>query len=206
MFFNFLSRYARNIKTPQNVTKFHDAYKWIETYVKAEEFDTAIHASHELLLKIKSGITYYTHAEKKVLTFASSNLEEVAKAAKAKAKMIDKELHSLYEWEVKVKKLIERTKDLKKKSEEKKRKKEQEIAIKEELAGINEALKKREYTEALFLAKKLATKHYDSAKATDTLERVQKIHQRYKLKEEREAEDKRLQERFFAEAGIKAPE
>ena len=61
---------------------FNEAINWVETYIKAEEYETAMMATRELILKVKSGITYYLDAEKKVATLATSNIEEVAKKAK----------------------------------------------------------------------------------------------------------------------------
>lgn len=92
---------------------FNEAFSWIETYVKAEEYETAIMATRELMLKVKSGITYYLDAEKKVATLASSNIEDIAKKAKQKAKIIEREMKSLHQLELKLVKLIERIEILK---------------------------------------------------------------------------------------------
>lgn len=104
---NFFRLFKFGRKDKNKVTAFIDAYRWIETYMKAGEYDTAIMAVRELLLKVKTGVTYYLNAQKKVSTLATSNIQEVAKAAKSKHKIIESELQSLHEWEEKLRKMIE---------------------------------------------------------------------------------------------------
>ncbi len=54
MFLNLFAQLKKKGKTSDSVTGFIDAYKWILTYNKAEEYETAIMACRELLLKVKS--------------------------------------------------------------------------------------------------------------------------------------------------------
>jgi hypothetical protein len=70
---------------------------WIETYIAAHEYDTAMIASRELLLKTKAGVTYYLSAEKKVKVLAISNIPAIAKASSIKLKEIRKNLKLLNE-------------------------------------------------------------------------------------------------------------
>ncbi|MFZ4461986.1 MAG: hypothetical protein ACOYN2_05820 [Patescibacteria group bacterium] len=63
------------------VTDFSDAYDWIVTYQKSEEYDNAIMAARELLLKIKTGITYFNSAERKIAVLAASNIPSISKTA-----------------------------------------------------------------------------------------------------------------------------
>lgn len=103
-FFSLFSHTKANSVTAVN--NFQDAYEWILTYKKAKQYHTAVMAARELLLKIKSGITYYVSAEKKIAVLASSNIENIAKTAKEKQKTIEKTLSTLYHWESKIHKLI----------------------------------------------------------------------------------------------------
>jgi hypothetical protein len=52
-------------KTSQQVRAFYDAVTAVETYLQAEEFETALLAAAEVMLKIKIQINYYINAEKK---------------------------------------------------------------------------------------------------------------------------------------------
>ncbi len=148
-------------------------------------------------------MNYYTNAEKKVITLASSNLEEVAEAAKGKLKLIANELKALYEWETKLRKLIEVSEELKAKRDERLFKEKRIAEIKAEIKLIDDHIRKRETPQALHLAKKLAAAYFESPAATDTLDRVQKLYDKTRSKEELGAEEIKRRDRFFREAGIK---
>lgn len=77
-------------------------------------------------------------------------------------------------------------------------------AIKSEIKVINEAIKKNEIVQALHIAKKLASVHFNSKIATDTLIRVQSLHdKRLSTKAIDDETLKKRFDRFFREAGIK---
>jgi hypothetical protein len=98
----------RQSKDASQVHDFKDAIAWIETYIAANEFDTGLIATRELLLKTKTEITFYIAAEKKVTVLASSNIPSVAKASTAKLKEIKKNLKALTERENTLRKNLEK--------------------------------------------------------------------------------------------------
>lgn len=198
-FFRFIT-FGR--KDKEKVTAFVDAYRWIETYMKAGEYDTAIMAVRELLLKVKTGITYYLNAQKKVATLASSNIQEVAKAAKAKNKIIDSELQSLHEWETKLRKIIQICEELKAKQTARLEQERIKGEIHLEVTNIKNHIKKQEISQAYHLAKKLLSSHHDSKEAIEILNKTQELYGKSKTKEDRRLEDEKKREKFLREAGI----
>lgn len=198
-FFRFIT-FGR--KDKEKVTAFVDAYRWIETYMKAWEYDTAIMAVRELLLKVKTGITYYLNAQKKVATLASSNIQEVAKAAKAKNKIIDSELQSLHEWETKLRKIIQTCEELKSKQTARLEQERIKGEIHLEVTNIKNHIKKQEISQAYHLAKKLLSSHHDSKEAIEILNKTQDLYSKSKTKEDRRLEDEKKREKFLREAGI----
>lgn len=203
MFGGLLQYFAFGRKDKEKVTGFIDAYKWIETYAKAGEYDTALMATRELLLKVKTGITYYLEAQKKVATLASSNIAEVAKKAKSKNRIIDSELDHLYRWETKLRNTIVDCEEKKAKQLEKQEKLRIEAEIQKEIRDIKEHLRKNEVSQAYHLAKKLLAAHHDSQEAIDILHKTQNIYNKSKGKEESQVEESKKRDRFFREAGIK---
>lgn len=186
------------------VTDFSEAYEWILTYQKSEEYENAIMAARELLLKIKTGITYFDSAERKVAVLASSNIANITKTAQEKSKIIKKQLKNLYKWELQLRKLIEKCEVLKAKKDAKDAENQVSTSIKVEIAVIDEAIKQNEHVQALHIAKKLASTHYNSKLASDTLIRVQGLHdKRFSSKAEDAETLKKRFDRFFREAGIK---
>lgn len=148
-------------------------------------------AARELLLKVKSGITYYSDAQKKVITLANSNISEVATAAKNKSKIIDHELKSLYTWEEKLRKVIARCEDLKAKELQRLEQARIEGEIEQELTLIRSHIKKNEVSQAYHLSKKLLASHHDSKKAVDMLNKTQKLYNKVKLKEDQRLDDEK---------------
>jgi len=159
-------------------------------------------AVRELLLKVKTGTTYYLNAQKKVATLASSNINEVAKAAKAKNKIIDAELQSLHEWEEKLRKMIQTCEELKNKQTKKLDQERIKGEIHLEVINIKTHIKKQEISQAYHLAKKLFSAHHDSKKASDILQKTENLYTKSKTKEDRRLEDEKKRERFLREAGI----
>jgi serine phosphatase RsbU (regulator of sigma subunit) len=184
------------------VTAFAEAYKWIETYMKAGEYDTAIMAVRELLLKVKTGVTYYLNAQKKVATLATSNIQEVAKAAKSKHKIIESELQSLHEWEEKLRKLITICEEQKSKQHARLEQDRVRGEIHQEVTVIRAHIKKNEITQAYHLAKKLLSTHHDSKEAIDILNKTQSLYGKSKTKEDHRLEDEKKREKFLREVGV----
>ncbi len=80
----------------ENITDISDAISWIKTYRKALNFDLAIMATKELILKNQTNITYYENAQRKIAVLENSNIEKIAKRAKDKRKKIDQIIITLY--------------------------------------------------------------------------------------------------------------
>lgn len=70
--------FSHDPKISENITDISDALAWIKTYRKALNFDTAIIATKELILKNKIGITYYENASRKISVLENSNIEKIA--------------------------------------------------------------------------------------------------------------------------------
>lgn len=199
---NFFRVFRFGRKDKEKVTAFIDAYQWIETYIKAGEYDTAIMAVRELLLKVKTGITYYLNAQKKVATLASSNIQEVAKAAKAKNRVIDDELTSLHGWEEKLRKMIVVCEELKAKQSARLEQDRIRGEIHQEVNVIRGHIKKNEISQAYHLAKKLLSSHHDSKEAIEILNKTQSLYGKSKTKEDHRLEDEKKREKFLREVGI----
>ncbi len=82
--------------TSENITDISDAISWIKTYRKALNFDLAIMATKELILKNQTSITYYENTQRKIAVLENSNIEQIATRAKEKRQKIDKVIISLY--------------------------------------------------------------------------------------------------------------
>ncbi len=199
---NFFRLFKFGRKDKNQVTAFIDAYRWIETYMKAGEYDTAIMAVRELLLKVKTGVTYYLNAQKKVSTLATSNIQEVAKAAKSKYKIIESELQSLHEWEEKLRKMIDVCEDQRAKQFTRLEIERVRWEIHMEVTVIKSHIKKNEITQAYHLAKKLLSSHHDSKEAIDILNKTQNLYNKSKTKEDHRLEDEKKREKFLREVGV----
>ncbi len=187
------------------VKSFQDAYEWILTYRKAKEYHTAVLAARELLLKIKSGITYYSEAEKKISILWSSNLESVAKIAKEKRKVIEKNLSTFYHWEQKIHKLILDCERLESEAKSEKEKLQIEAEITAEIKVIQDLITKKEFANALHHAKKLASAHYHSKRTTETLLKTQKQYDKHVKNEKKEDVSEKKIARFLQESWITPP-
>lgn len=130
---------------------------WIKTYRRAGNFDTAIIATKELILKSRTGITYYENAGRKVAVLENSNIEKIAAAAREKRKQIDIILTGLYRELNNLEKLIVQIEKecLDKQSIEEQ--KAQKIKFKLHTQEIQVLLSKKDYALALALAKKLVS-------------------------------------------------
>lgn len=183
------------------VTDFSDAVDWINAYRKAGNYDTALMATHELLLKIKSAINWSEQAERKTAVFESTNIEDIAKKATAKRKELQHRLESLYKWERSISKLIDDLKHEKVTAEEKAAELHQLGRFKDMENEVKFHLKKKDYVKAIQAARALVGTFEGNPKAVKLLTKVQDMSDKQKTRAEKHAENqKRLQE-IFKEVG-----
>lgn len=130
---------------------------WIKTYRRAGNFDTAIIATKELILKSQTGITYYENAGRKVAVLENSNIEKIAAAAREKQKQIDIILTGLYKELNSLEKVIVQIEKERLDKQSIEELKAQKIKFKLHTQEIQVLLSKKDYAHALALAKKLVS-------------------------------------------------
>lgn len=183
------------------VTDFTDAIEWINTYRKAGNYDTALMATHELLLKIKSAINWSEQAERKTSVLESTNLEDVAKKASEKKRQLQARLDSLYKWERTISKLIDDLKHEKVTAEEKTAELHQLRRFADMENEVKGHMKKKDYVKALQSARALVGTFEGNPKAMKLLTKVQDLSEKQKSKAERQAENQKRLQKFFEEIG-----
>lgn len=157
MFSKIKKFFQKEEKKPENIKDISDALEWIKTYRKAQSFDTAVIATKELILKSRTGITYYENALRKVAVLENSNIEKIAKKAKEKRQKIDTAINTLYKEVNDLEKLII---DIEKERLNKisvEEQKAQKVRFKIHTQEIKDILSKKEYAHALSFAKKLVS-------------------------------------------------
>ena len=149
--------FQRTSKKSENISTISDALTWLKTCQKAGDFNTAIIAAKELILKSQTGITYYENAKRKIMVLENSNIETISIAAKEKHKKIDSLLIDLYKEINSIEKISEQIEKeyLDKKTKEEIIAKKQKFKI--HTKELGELFRKKEYTDALVLAKKLVS-------------------------------------------------
>jgi hypothetical protein len=153
-----LKKFFRKNKTAsEDITDISDALAWIESYRKALNFDTAIIATRELILKSKTGITYYENILRKIAVLENSNIRKIAVAAKGKHKKIDLILLSLYKDINNLEKVIAQIEKERIDKGSIEEHKAQKIKFKFHAQSIHEMLSKKDYVHALSFAKKLVS-------------------------------------------------
>lgn len=157
MFLNIIKLFRKNPKASENITDISDALAWINTYRKALNFDTAIIATRELILKSQTGITYYENALRKITVLENSNIEKIATAARGKHKKIDIILTSLYKEINNLEKIIIQIEKERLEKKDIEEHKAQKVKFKIHTQEIQEILHKKDYTHALSFAKKLVS-------------------------------------------------
>lgn len=188
------------------VTDFTDAIEWINTYRKAGNYDTALMATHELLLKIKSAINWSEQAERKTSVLESTNLEDVAKKASEKKRQLQVRLDSLYKWERTISKLIDDLKHEKVTAEEKAAELHQLRRFADMENEVKGHMKKKDYVKALQSARALVGTFEGNPKAMKLLTKVQDLSEKQKSKAERQAENQKRLQKFFEEIGAEMQE
>ena len=157
MFSHIQKFFSRSPQKSENITDISDALDWVKTYRKAGNFDTAIIATKELILKNQTGITYYESALRKIAVLENSNIEKIAASAREKHKKIDTVLTTLYKELNNLEKLIV---EIEKERFDKRSVEEQhaqKVKFKLHAQEIKETLNKKDYTHALSFAKKLVS-------------------------------------------------
>ena len=157
MFSKIKKFFQKEEKKPENIKDISDALEWIKTYRRAHNFDTAVIATKELILKSRTGITYYENALRKVAVLENSNIEKIAKKAKEKRQKIDTAINTLYKEVSDLEKLII---DIEKERLNKisvEEQKAQKVRFKIHAQEIKDILSKKEYAHALSFAKKLVS-------------------------------------------------
>lgn len=144
-------------KTSENITDISDALAWIKTYRKALNFDTAIIATRELILKSQIGITYYENAGKKIAALENSNIEKIATRAKEKRKKIDSILTGLYKELNNLENIIVQIEKERLDKQDIEDRKAQELKFKNYTRVIKEVLDKKDFISALSYTKKLVS-------------------------------------------------
>lgn len=184
------------------VTGFTEAFDWIGAYRKAGNYDTALMAAHELLLKIKTHITYTEQAERKASMLESTNLEDVVKTASEKKKQLAARLDGLYRWERDVSKLLDELKHEKVKAEEREAELLQKRRFEDMEREIQSHMKKKDYVKALQSARALVGTFEGNPKAIRLLTKIQDLSERQKTKAEKQAESQKRLQKFIEEVGV----
>ncbi|EKD30239.1 MAG: serine phosphatase [uncultured bacterium (gcode 4)] len=190
----------------ENITDFSDALDWIKTYRKARNYDTAIIASKEILLKNKTGVTYYEAVLKKLFVLEASNIDKVSQAAKEKRKKVDEILSLLYKRLNILEKIIGEVEEERTIAQEKEQKELQKERFGKSLKEIEGLMKKKDFSRALFFTKKLVADFPKDKLAIETLTRVQKLHDSQKTKEQKETEKREKLNTIFKEVGVETDE
>lgn len=194
--------FQKKIVDSETITGFDDAVAWIETYRKAKNFDTALMAAHELLLRVKTAITWNEQAERKAMNFENANIESVVKTAVDKRKVIKSRLDTLYHREAKISKLIGDLKKEKVLAEEKELELRRKVRFAEMDKMVKEYLHKKEYPKAIALANAMVQSFEGNPKAIRLLTKVQKIVDKQKSKEEKREAGKKSVEKYIKEVGM----
>lgn len=153
-----LKQFLKLVPPPSEMlTDISDAIAWIKTYRKAHDFDNALFATRELILKTKTGIHYYEESLKKIAVLENSNIETVVHAALLKRKKINDILAALYKELDTLEKIIVATEKEKIEIQKKDEEIIQKGKFKIQSAEIKELMDKKEYARALSFAKKLVS-------------------------------------------------
>ena len=202
MFSKIKQFFQKEEKKAENIRDISDALAWIKTYRKALNFETAIIATKELILKSRTGITYYESAQRKIAVLENSNIEKIAAKAKEKRQKIDVIIKQLYKDLASLEKLvieIEKESFDKKSHEEQKA---QKVKFKIHSQEIKDILEKKEYAHALSFAKKLVSDFPNEKGALQVLTKIQKLYDSEKLKQEKDhAKEDRLKN-LLQEVGV----
>ncbi|EKE26050.1 MAG: hypothetical protein ACD_4C00459G0014 [uncultured bacterium (gcode 4)] len=182
----------KNILTPKKqdpevIKWFKDAFSYIKMYEKISDYNNAIYATRELILKTKSAINYNEEVLKKLYTMESSNIESVSRTAQEKIKKIKKIIDSLY-LRLSSLDVILRKFEQKNENEKIKLKKEQDdFAFKKQSKEIKLYISKKDYLKALSISKKLVFDFPNNKEALNILTKVQSLHTKEKNNKEKES-------------------
>lgn len=166
---------SKRPKNPELVRAFWDAVYFIDKFFKEKKVDEAIFATRELILKHKTWVSYYEEVIRKLHTLEAVNISSISKRAKSKINQVRRFLNVIYR---RITILDKRLKHFEKFQEkiklEKKTKSEQEI-IKNLTKDINFHIWKKEFEQALQLAKKLVNSHIRNIDSLRLLGKCQEL-------------------------------
>lgn len=186
----------------EKITDFSDALDWISTYRKAKNFDTAIFATRELILKNKTSITYYENAQRKIAVIESSNIDRVAKAAKEKRKKVDAILNALYKQLNTLEKNLSDIEKEQLRGQEVEQKKLQQIKFKRDIWEIDVMFRKKDYARALSFSKKLVSDFPNERWAMAILTKSQKLYDKENIKKQKQEKKEEKLKSIFKEVGV----
>lgn len=202
MFSKIKELFGTKPKTPENIIDISGALSWIKTYRKAGDFNTALMATRELILKSQTGITYYENVLRKIAVLENSNIEKIAKTAREKRKKVNLILSHFYKELRDLEKIIgeiEKERFSKQSIEDQKAQKLKFKLLTQELDTL---IKKKDYTPALAFAKKLISDYPNEPGALQMLTKTQKLYENEKSKQEKNQEkDEKLQS-ILKEVGV----
>ncbi|MDD5197736.1 MAG: PP2C family protein-serine/threonine phosphatase [Candidatus Gracilibacteria bacterium] len=193
-------------KISENITDISDALAWIKTYRKALNFDTAIIATKELILKNQVGITYYENASRKIAALENSNIEKIATGAREKHKKINVILTGLYKELNNLENIIVEIEKERLDKQDTEHQKAQKLKFKLCSQEINDILTKKDYVHALSFAKKLVSDFPNEAGAIKILTKVQKLYDGEKIKQEKEYAKEGKFKNILQEIGVDLPD
>lgn len=201
LFTIFKNFFARRKQESEMITDLLDAVEWIKTYQKSGNYDTAIMAGRELMLKIKSALTYNEAVKRKIIALKASNIDKVAKAAKGKQSEVERRLAHFYKWERILSNLIhevERKKAIEREKEIERREKNKFSDMEKEIKGF---IKKRDLVKAMQLASALVSTFEGNSRAISLLVKVRRLNEKQKGKTDKQEEMERRMRKFFEELG-----
>lgn len=189
-------------RASENITDISDALSWIKTYRKALNFDTAIIATKELILKNQTGITYYENIGRKIAVLENSNIEKIAMKAKEKRKKVTAILANLYKELANLEKILVQIEEERLAKQNIEEQKSQKIRFKLHSQEIQDALGSKDYTHALSHAKKLVSDFPNESGALHILTKTQNLYSKHRIKQEKDKEKEDKLKNILREAGV----
>lgn len=179
---------------------------WIKSSKNSGDFETAIIATKELILKNKSAINYYENAERKISVLENSNIEKIARKAKEKQKKVSTILVSLYKDLNTLEKTLAQVEKERLDKQVVEEQRAQKTAFKLHSKEIHNLLVKKDYIHALSLSKKLVSDFPTEHEALDILTKTQKLFDIEKKKQEKNREKEDKLKSILEEVGVEATE
>lgn len=201
MFSKIKKLFQRNLQKSESITNLSDALEWVKACRKKGDYNTAIIAAKELILKSQTSITYYENAIWKMMVLENSNIQTISVAAKEKHKKINAIIINLYKKINNIEKLsfqIEKEYLNKKHKEEEIEKK---IKFNANIQKYKKLLKEKDYSEALLLAKKMVSDFPIEKESFKMLAKAQKLFNFSKSKDTGKEKEEKLKN-ILQEVGV----